>query len=72
MTHKSRIYAPVETNPLPGHSCNIDLRLNCGSELTGARLTHLDRLAWIGGDKFFILWIGQRIAESQIKSWRLS
>ncbi len=74
MTHKSRIYAPIETHPLPDYDCKIDVKLECGSVLIGCRHYcglhngNAGNYIWFDNVKNYSTCINQ----SKIKSWRLS
>jgi len=66
MTHKSRIYAPIDGNPLPEHSCSIDIKLSCGSTLTRCYLFQSGDILFSAG------YSDTLIDKSLIKSWRLT
>ncbi len=68
MTHKSRIYAPIDTNPLPKEHCTIDIKLECGSVLIGCRRTlAISERVWFGNYPNTLC-----IDLHKIKSWRYS
>ncbi len=69
MTHKSRIYAPIESYPLPDYDCKIDVKLECGSVLIGCDYKWVpDAISGYSCIWFF----GAVVSITRIKTWRLS
>jgi len=74
MTQKSRIYAPIETHPLPKEDCKIDIKLHCGSELIGCGYR------WSTYSNYGLVWFAMSsgsinsisITADKIKYWRFS
>ncbi len=63
----SRIFAPVDTFPLPTEQQMIDVKLDCGSLLINANLT----FDLISG-KPVIMWIDHYVDVDSITFWRES
>lgn len=71
MTHKSHIYAPIDTHPLPDHDCKIDVKFECGSVLIGCEIFFGEYSEdWVIGFGHYPNSL--TVDKSKIKSWRLS